>query len=73
MNKWEKALAYKRKRPFDHLGVCREQEEREIVKYTEREKAQQKIGRACEWDIWVYLGIWVCECFITLLYSPLLN
>jgi hypothetical protein len=55
-------------RPFEE----REQEEREIVKYTEREKAQQKIGRACEWDIWVYLGIWVCECFITLLYSPLL-
>jgi hypothetical protein len=41
------------------------------VKYTEREKAQQKIGRACEWDIWVYLGIWVCECFYhSFVFSP---
>jgi hypothetical protein len=42
-------------------------------KNTLREKAQQKKLEELVSRNWVYLGIWVCECFITLLYSPLLN
>jgi hypothetical protein len=39
MNKWEKALAYKRKRPFDHLEVCREQGEQREKNTPERRKS----------------------------------
>jgi hypothetical protein len=48
MNKWEKALAYKRKRPFDHLRCAESRESREKKKYTERKSSAEKIGRACE-------------------------